>query len=68
MVKILSIITCIASLISAVVALYLLAEKFGWLNRLCTCDDDWCDDEDYLEFCDDCDCADCEELAVNDEE
>lgn len=66
--KVLSVITCIASLISALVALYLLAEKKGWLDRLCCCDDEfnWCEDEDdYLEFCDDeCDCCDCEEQVI----
>jgi hypothetical protein len=65
--KVLSVITCIASLISALVALYLLAERKGWLDRFCICDDDcWCEDEDdYLEFCDDCDCCEeCEQEQI----
>ncbi len=58
--KTVSIITMVASVISALVALYLLAERKGWLDRFCTCDDYWCDDDcDCLDFCDDCEC-DCE--------
>ncbi len=64
--KTISIITMIASVISALVALYLLAERKGWLDRFCCCDDYWCDDDcDCIELCDDdCDCDECEEVET----
>ncbi len=63
--KTISIITMIAAVVSALAALYLIAERKGWLDRFCTCDDDcyWCDDDcDCLDFCD-CDECDCEETS-----
>lgn len=68
--KTISIITMIASVISALVALYLLAERKGWLDRFCLCNDDcWCEDDcDCIDFCDCDECEECEEITETTEE